>query len=357
MKLFALDLGNKQTKIMSSAKTRVLPSRFVEASQYGDRNLFGFAKEKKDVRDFISSKDEDFTYVWGRELDEDIVSTTVDTIGFGSGRYSRREFKLLVDFALAELGLDFPEAEEGILETFVVTGVPSSDYTQEHTMNLFGKAIKGDHNVTVDGKVLNIRVKKLIVLPQPMGTVISLVTDDEGNLIDSPLLGANIGVVDVGGGTLLIDALRKMNMVTDNRVQLPLGAYNLYNRIEKELTKEGYEINVHEIERVVRVGNDKEKYLWSPDNIQTIDITDIVMEQRKIYTLNVANAIETTYLGFGRMQTILLTGGAANLLIKDILDEKIGIIHYIENSELANVFGFYKYGLMKMKELEGIETK
>jgi len=346
MELFALDLGNKQVKIKSAKKTKVLPSRFVEASQYGNRNLLRFAKSEKDVRDFISSKD-DFTYVWGTELDEDVVDIVVDTIGFGSARYSSREFKLLADFALAELALDFPDAQDGILEVAVVTGVPTSDYTQESALEAIKKALKGDHNVTVDEKSLNIRVKKLFVLPQPIGTVINVVTDEEGILKDTPLLNANIGVVDIGGGTVLIDALKKMNMVDDRRNQLSQGAYTLYETVKKHLTAKGYTISEYEVEKVIRDGNDQGKYLWSPDGIQKIDITDIVMEQRKIFTRNISSAIKTTYKGFGRMQKILVTGGAANLLIKKLFDDEIGIAEYMDNSELANVLGFYKYGLME----------
>lgn len=347
MELFALDLGNKQTKLKSSKQTKVLPSHFVEASQYGDRDVLGFAKSKKQVRDFVSSKDSDFTYVWGTELDEDVINVITDTIGFGAGRYAGREFKLLADFALAELALDFPEAQESILEVVVVTGVPTSDYNQEDALQALQKALKGDHNVIVDGKTLNIRVKKLYILPQPLGTIVNVVTDDEGNIIESPILNANVGVVDVGGGTVLIDALRKMNMADNNRMQLQRGSFTLFESVVKELVNKSYQISEYEVESVVRAGNEREQYLWSPDGIQKIDISKEVMRQRLIFTRNIASAVKTAYKGFGRMQTILVTGGAANLLVKKEFDEEIGIAQYFDNSELANVNGFYKYGLTK----------
>lgn len=347
MELFALDLGNKQTKVKSSKQTKVLPSHFVEVSQYGDRNVLGFTKVKKQVRDFISSKDSDFTYVWGTELDEDVVSVVTDTIGFGASRYEGREFKLLVDFALAELALDFSEAEKGILEVAVVTGVPTSDYNQEDALQALQKAIKGDHNVTVDGTVLNIRVKKLFILPQPLGTIINVVTNNSGELLPSPLLQANVGVVDVGGGTVLIDALRKMNMADSNRVQLARGSFTLFEAIVKDVVAKGYSISEYEVESIVRTGNEREQYLWSPDGIQTIDLSPIVMRHRRIFTRNIASAVKTAYKGFGRMLKIVVTGGAANLLIRTEFDEEIGITEYFEDSELANVHGFYKYGLTK----------
>jgi len=345
MVLFVADLGNKQTKIKSQFKTKVLPSHFVEASQYGNRNLMNFAKSEKDVKDFISSRDEDFTYVWGKDLDEDVVEVITDTIGFGASRYSGREFRLLTDFALAELALDYKEASEGILEVTVVTGVPTSDYAQSEALSALQKAFKGDHNVTVNGITLNIRVKDLIVLPQPLGTIIDVISDEEGNMIENSITNANVGVVDVGGGTVLIDALRKMNMAEDRRNQLQRGAFTLYEAIQKELVSQGYSINEYETESVVRAGNERERYLWSPDGNQTINITDTVMKQRKLFTRNIASSVKTTYKATDRMQTIFITGGAANLLVKDEFLKEIKEAKFVEDSELANVRGFYKFGL------------
>lgn len=345
MTLFALDLGNKQAKIMSERKIKVLPSHFVEASQYGNRSLMNFAKTEKDVKDFVSSKDEDFVYVWGTDLDEDIVDVVTDTIGFGASRYSSREFKLLSDFALAELALDYDEAHEGILEVVVITGVPTSDYAQDDSLAALQKAIKGDHNVIVNEVTLNIRVKDLIVLPQPLGTIIDVISDDKGNMVENSITNANVGVVDVGGGTVLIDALRKMNMAEDRRDQLQRGAFTLYEAIQKDLVSKGYSINEYEVESIVRAGNERETYLWSPDGNQTIDITKSVMHQRKLFTRNIATSVKTTYKATDRMQTIFITGGAANLLIKDEFIKEIKDVKFIEDSELANVRGFYKFGL------------
>lgn len=346
MILFALDLGNKQTKIKSSKKVKVLPSRFVEASKYGNRKLLGFAKGEKSVRDFISSKDPNFTYVWGTELDEDMVKP-IDTIGFGAARYSSREFNLLVDFALAELAVDFIEAERGVLEVAVVTGVPSSDYSQEPVLDAFQKTLKGDHKVNVDGRNLIIRVSKLFILPQPIGTVINEITNEKGGLLDTTLLSANIGVVDVGGGTLLIDALQKMNMVSGNRDQVEEGAFTLYKACVNELNENGYRVNEYEIESVIREGNDREKYYWSPDGFRKINITDVVMRQREIFTRNIASYIKSTYKDFERMLCILITGGGSNLLVEETFHNELKKEQYVDDSEIATVTGFFKYGLME----------
>lgn len=345
MELFALDIGNRQVKIKSEKTLKVLPAYFVEASKYGDRMTMNLRGGKRQTSDYVSSKDDAFTYVWGKDLDVDIVKPT-DSIGF-TDRYESREFKLLVDFALAELARDYPHASESMLEVVVVTGVPTGDYMQNEILLSLSKAIKGDHAVTVDDQALNIRVKELYVIPQPMGTVIDAMVDDQGVMQDSPIEESTIGVADIGGGTLLIDLLRKMNMETAKREQLPEGAYKLYEEIKRELTKDGHHISVYEIEKMVRDGNDRGTYYWSPNGKTTLDFTKVVMRERIKYTRDTASTIKAVYKEFDRMQAVLVTGGAANLLVKSEFNSAITNAVFIEDSETANVRGFYKYGLLQ----------
>lgn len=345
MTLFILDIGNKQVKMESEKALKIYPSYFVDVTQYGNRDVLGFAKDLKERSDYQSSRDEGFTYVWGKELDIDAVDAITDTIGFGAPRYKSRDFRLLVDFALAELARDYEEAETGILTVNVSTGIPTDDYLNHEAVEAFVKAIKGDHNVTVNGRTLNIRVKTLFVQPQPLGTIINEVTDEIGLPKRTPLTQADVGIADLGGGTILIDALRKMNLVENKRAQLNQGAYTLYDAVQKALTKDGYTINAYEVEQVIREGNDAEVYVWSPDAVQRIGITKYVMLQRKLFTRNVARAIKTAFKGFGRMQALLVTGGAANLLIKEEFTKELPIAYFVENSELANLNGFRKYAI------------
>lgn len=345
MTLFTLDLGNKQVKLLSDRATKVLPSYFVEISQYGNRGLLSFAKNEAKTSDYSSNKDEGFTYVWGNELDVDSVDVITDTIGFGVGRYTSRNFKLLTDFALGELAKDYGDATTDILEVDVSTGLPTSDYMQPPAITALAKAIKGDHSVTVNGKPLNIRVNNLFILPQSLGTVLNEIADDKGDIIETPLTKADIGVVDVGGGTILIDSLRKMNLVENKRMQLEQGAYTLYDALQKVISNAGYNISTYELERVIRKGNKEERYEWSPDGVKLIDITAHVMKQRKLFTRNIANAIKTAFKGFGRMQTLLITGGGANLLIKEDFVEELPIAKFVKNSEIASLYGFRKYAI------------
>ena len=343
MELFAIDLGNRQVKMKSSRKTKVYPAYFIEASKFGDRATMQMRKGRKKTSDYTSSRDDLFTYVWGKELDVDIAKP-VDSIGF-TDRYESREFKLLVDFALGELAKDFPEAKESMLEVAVVTGVPTADYMQDRLLEQISKTIKGDHSVTIDGVPLNVRVRSVSLLPQPMGTIVGAMVDDEGELIeDNPIENAVVGIADIGGGTLLVDMLRKMNMDMDKRLQSASGAYTLYESIVRELAKNGRVITVYEVEQVLRNAK-SDSYYWSPDGKETLDISQIVMKERILFTREIASMIKSVFKEFDRISAVLVTGGAANLLVKSEFSASVPKSLYIDDSEKANVNGFYKYGL------------
>lgn len=342
MKLFAVDLGNRQVKMKSEKGIKVFPSYYVEASEYGNRDILKFAKEKTNTSDYTSVRDE-FTYVWGEGLEVKGKLVT-DTIGF-DGRYNTLYYKLLVDFALAEMARDYSDEIDGIIDVTVVTGVPTDDFNKEEVLTQISKAFKGDHSVTIDGVSITVRVKDVYALPQPVGTVINYLVDGEGNVVDTPLSNSYVGVVDVGGGTVIIDALDSMNLDSTAHAQMEEGAFTLYSNIRNELIKEGHRINEYDIEALVRSGNDLEKYLWSPNGITTLDFTNIIMRERKKYTRKIASVVNSTYKAYDHMFSVIVTGGAANLLIKDEFTAAVRIAEFSANSEVANVNGFYKFGL------------
>lgn len=342
MKLFALDLGNRQVKMKNDKGIKIFPSYFVEASEYGNRDVLKFAKEESKTSDYTSVRD-DFTYVWGKGLEVKGKLVT-DTIGF-DGRYNSLYYKLLVDFALAEMARDYPDELSGIIDVTVVTGVPTDDFTKDVVLEQVSKAFKGDHSVIINNVPITVRVKDVYALPQPVGTVINCLVDGEGNIGETPISSAYVGVVDVGGGTVIIDALDSMNLDSTSHGQLEEGAFTLYSNIRNELIKKGHRISEYDIETLVRNGNVEEKYLWSPNGITTLDFTDIVMKERKKYTRKIISVVNSTYKAYDHMYAVLVTGGTANLLLKNEFINEVRIAEFVADSETANVNGFYKFGL------------
>lgn len=345
MELFVLDLGNRQTKLITNQAQEVLPSYFIDADNFGDRSLMSFAKAQVDTSDYVSSLEPSTTYVWGTQMDLEYTGVVTDTLAFGLKRYESLDFKLLVDFALARLARNYDNAKRGTLDVNVVTGVPTKDHTNEAILDAVTAAIKGEHTITVDGEKLNIRVHDVYILPQSLGTVINEVTSDEGEIVDSAILNTSVVVVDNGGGTLLIDILNKMNVDTKKRKQSNHGAYVLYEDIVNRIfSKHGHNITEYEAERITRTGV-KDKYSITLDGIEDVDVTTEVMKARESYTKKVIAEVKAALKTTERISQILVTGGTANLLIKAEFIKAFPNTKFVENSELANAKGFYKFAI------------
>ena len=346
MQLFALDIGNRQVKLMSEKSTKVLPSYLVNAKEYGKRDVLSLGKEvEKSTHDYVTQRDSDFTYVWGTGLNVKRKHVT-DTLDLNK-RYGTLEFKVLTDFALAELASDFSESKNGILDVVVVTGVPTEDYENEDVLRQITASLKGDHSATIDGISHVVRVHDVYILMQPVGTAIDAMVDALGTIKDNnDIEDGYVGVVDAGGGTVLIEAFDSMDLDVNNRQQLNKGSHSLFIDIRNRIIELGYKISEYEVEQIVRDGSETEVYTWSPNGREMIDLTSVVMSERKQYTRKIAQSVKSTFKDMSRMRKVYVTGGTANLFIEDEFLRIIPIAYFVQGSETANVRGYYKYGLI-----------
>lgn len=350
MEILSLDLGNLQTKIKSSKAEKVLPSRFLDYDDLGDASTSIF-ENKYDVNQYEAKFDDLFTYAWGVDLYKlHSKGNYIETINF-EDRYSTNEFKLLSTFAIGELAKDFPEAKKGILDAVVVTGVPTDDFNKESVKSIM-RVLKGDHNVTINGESLNVRVSEVKVLPQPIGTVYNEILDTKGYVKDEKedLLEEQITTIDIGGGTILIDTLLNMNLSNEGRLQQETGAHKIYNSITQSAIKDGiHGISNSTVEKILRSPEDG-KYYYKPSKNESFDITRIVEKAKVKYTRELINTINSTLKGTSKIDTLLFTGGGANLINHDDITKSFKHAIFVDNSEVANVNGYYKFGLATLLE-------
>lgn len=351
MEIFALDLGNKQTKMVSSKVTKVYPSNFMLHEDMG--KAVTMFKQKEKVDKFVTSFDSDFEYAWGQDINKVRSDKRYDTINFND-RYKTVEFQLLSNFALAELAKDFEEARNGVLEVVVVTGVPSNDYIKEDLKSII-KVLKGDHNVLINDVSHNIRVKEVYVMEQPIGTIYNEMLDNQGYMKVEDFLDETITVVDIGGGTLLIDTLNNLNVDPKQSTQKETGVFDLYNRIIDNCSKNGINgLTQHRIEQILRTGNEKEGYFYKPNKNESLDITNIVDKSMRIYTREVINTINTTLKDRSKIDRMLFTGGGSELISKQDIKKAFDYTVFMDEPETANVYGYYKNG--KAVQLEEAEV-
>ncbi|WP_324618528.1 hypothetical protein [Bacillus subtilis] len=361
MIIFGLDLGNKQTKLFSTktigngdnkVEGKVLPSHFLYYDDLGNAETSVFGN-KLNIRKYKTEFDDE-EYGWGPDLHKvHNNENLLDTIGFEK-RYSTHEFKLLANFALGELAKDFEEATDNILAVNVVTGVPSDDFNESSVKDLI-KVLNGRHNITIDDVSYTVDVKEVQVIPQSIGTVYNELLDNDGHINPEKeyYLEEETTVVDIGGGTILIDTLKNMNLAS--KTQYTTGIYTLYDMIIEKAKDKGNEyssLTAYDLEVILREGNDDKGYYFKPNKNVTLDISDIVKRVRARYTRDLINKINKTIKSTSSTDTMLLTGGGANLVDRDEIVARYKFALFAENSETANSKGFFKYGKAVMNSDE-----
>lgn len=357
-KIFAIDLGNKQSKLKSEKDIYVLPSVLVNKRDV--QSVFSVSKPDGIVDLKINGSQN--TYYWGSGVLNYDQNKLMDSLGFG-GRYNRTIYRLLNEFALAILGRDW-NSNDDLNNVHVVVGLPTGDYTKEtiDTVKSIFLDKQGNsfapksHLITVDNQEVIVKVSKVTTLPQPIGTFYNLVINDYGDIVEPDLVSKRLAIADIGGGTALLDQIMNSNLDATYRTQLETGANTLYSQIRTVLMQEyGLNADLHKIEILIRKALEIEtlkdaQFIYVQSDTNTFDISEVVRSEIRHYTESLANNIYTTFQNLNEVDLLVVTGGTANIIDKTIFEQSFGNqtkVVFTNNSEFANVSGFYKYALLR----------
>ena len=344
--IFAIDLGNKRVKMKSGRAEYVYPASYLNAENIATGGLGGQAVEGNQMYQLPS--DEDNTFVWGENLEAyNIPEKMIDTYT-RTGRYTQKKAKRLLEFAIARLALDYPEAAEKGLKVHLILGVPTSDaHEQSKTLQLLKELALLKHRVIINGVEVLVEVpnaEHVTILPQYMGSAINAAYDDTLHTVPKYKDG-RIGIIDIGGGTILVNVMNQMSPA-------PVGEER-FEGVQVLIKEIATKINVTKpflIENLLREGNASGHYIYRPNRNErdARDVTREVVREIDNYTrFMIAPLITEAFPDFETLDFVLVTGGGANIISKDALKDEIGDYHFerlvfVEDSEKANVRGFYK---------------
>lgn len=345
MEIFALDLGNKQTKLKNSKAEYVLPSQILNGNDLPQQlGALGNLGIKRDIQMFKVPFDEQ-SWAWGKDLGNLKLDDYLQDTLMYRDRYSNHAFKLLANFAFGLLATDFESAKNEIMKVAVVAGVPTEDYNSQEQLKTLAAVLKGQHQVEIDDKTFNVKVETVMIIPQPIGTFYDVLLDDEGNLVKEDLLDERVGIIDIGGGTVLIDTLMNLEFDKKARKQYATGANDLYESIASRIPES---VSLYQIERIVRNGMAKKEFAYRFSKNNILDITDIVEQERQIFSARLISNLRSTFKDIKSIDTLIVTGGTSNIIDQDMMRDIFEKVIFVSEAELANVRGFYKYGLTEV---------
>lgn len=332
--LIGLDHGNGWVKAKTIDNQIVLPSAIARKDAMGE-SLTSSSKLQVDEYESNTAKGEAF--VWGKDIYK--AKSVLSTYGF-QDRYKQKYYRLLNEFALAAV------LGEGNVfdDVWVITGVPSEEKGTELENDL-KEALKGTHLVKVNGEEKIIRVEKVIILPQPVGSVMSLYLDIEGFVLDDSY-EESIGVIDIGTGTTDLDHIFELRRQKDDELSIPLGVYNVYEKIAEKIRKEkpNSKATAQKVEEQFK--SDFYEVSKRAEKINIKEMKEVALIQ---IAEDIQNQIIQRWKTWDRFDKIIITGGGASS-IGEKLKELIPDVEVLKNSQFANAEGFYRYGQMMKGE-------
>ncbi|GCL74040.1 Alp7A family actin-like protein [Paenibacillus naphthalenovorans] len=336
--VMGIDHGNGYFKGYSKDVTGlVLPSGFLTKESVRREDSTGVGDIQ--YNEFESSLYEGEQYMWGQEVNATkgkFLSTYTS-----EDRYAQKYYKLLSQFGLASL-----INEEGSFDVFLVTGCPSREKGTKREQEL-ARVFKGKHNILMNGQQKIIHVKECKILPQPLGSILDLYIDEEGLIDRKEIATSYIGIVDIGSGTTDIDGIDSLRAIPEDRHTIPVGVHEIYQRLADYINAQSPD--AFATPKSVEMQFDRSIYQASKRlTIPIQDMKEKIVRETAEYIIN---ELQIRWRNRSKFDMVILTGGGVKVLhpwFKDFIKD----ITVIEDYQLSNARGFWKFGLLLSKTNE-----
>ncbi|MCJ7773128.1 MAG: ParM/StbA family protein, partial [Desulfobacterales bacterium] len=244
MELLGIDIGFGFTKATNGQDMLIFKS------------LFGDSKEMQFWADFGESVEEDYFHVTieGRSYFVGNLAEQQSNVR----QFTLDQDKLISDFikilALTAAG-KFYGSEVPIN---VVSGLPIGYFKQNQER--FAKTLRGYHEVTYqkpDGSKISkkIYINKVRMMPQPLGTIINLLMDENGKIVNKELENQKVGVIDIGFRTTDFTIFDKLQYIDRGSSTIDSGISKAFSVIASKLQeRSGVNIEVYRLYKAVESG-------------------------------------------------------------------------------------------------------
>jgi plasmid segregation protein ParM len=225
----------------------------------------------------------------------------------------------------------------------IVSGLPVlyfGDYNERYR-----KILGGHHEITYhrpDGQEIQRRlnISKIRMIPQPYGSMMNILLDDRGKVVNRELAGQKVGVVDIGFNTTDYILIDKLEYINRGSKTINLGISDCFRQIaDKIRQKSGLTIDLYRLYHPLENGTIKLK--GQNYNLSKIK-EQVFMETAKV----IANEVNQAWADDWDMDTIVLTGGGSSEMaeyIKPLLNGTIILPEPGQDIRANNVQGFMKY--------------
>ncbi len=359
--VIALDVGYSAIKGMSQNMVYSFP--------YYARKLTGATLVGESKDDEILYRDTVTKEVWAVGAGAQAMISLEDsndsiTSMYGRNRYFSEMFKVASNVGIGLGLIDNEFAEIGQKEVYIQTGLPPIYLASDAP--LLKEALSGARSFDIKiGKNSWTRIEYSLdeehikVMSQPMGTLFSIATSNDGTFIPSAkeYFSSNLLIFDPGFGTSDYFPI-KNNIAGESQTFNDLGMKQVLSKASKEIFRRyGVEISVPAFQNCLKTGTITQFDRRQMKSTQ-VDISDIIEEcSKEVCMLNIEKMKEL-YNYMQELNYLVITGGcgaAWSNLIREYFKnmENLQIIAGNQNDNLPHIFsnvrGYYMFQAQSLR--------
>jgi len=337
---------------------------------------FGFTKATngKDTIIFKSifgdAADIQFWADFGDDTPTDHIHVTIDGKSYFIGDLAEQQSsvlhftldqeKLITQFvkilSLTVAGMFMKKGASINVPINLVSGLPIGYFKENHER--FNELLSGHHTITYhasDGRETNkeIYINKVRMLPQPMGSILNLLMDDKGKIVNKDLAGQKIGVVDIGFRTTDFIVMDRLRYIDRGSRTIDSGISKGFSIIANKLReKAGVSVALYRLYRAAETGSIKMR----GHGFAFSKVRDQVYSQLSAV---IAGEIDRLWADDWDIDTIILSGGGSRELaqyLQPLITGNVLPVDLSRDPRLNNVFGYFKYGRYVWGEGENDST-
>ncbi len=353
----AVDIGYSGTKLFSPNKVACFPSfatkvigRRLEVNQEDDKGECILYRNESGEIWIVGKFAQDMSSV--RNPNSNSMSI------YGRNRYFSPMFKVILETSLAlacepnKFGAPEPNSRY-----IVQTGLPNS-FLRSDSMDM-KEVFSGRHRFAVKrGNSgwreydISINEDDVLVMEQPMGTLLSVVTGNDGIPIPEAgtYYGSRILIMDPGFGTLDCFTFDRQKIEGEETFD-DLGMKQILSNVSEEIYKHfRTDIPVPSLQKFLEKGY-VSSYDRATETEQKHEIADIVEEASEKVAMDALAKIKEVYDSLREYDYLVVTGGTGeawyDIISKNLAGREVKVMKGNANDDLpcifSNVRGYYLY--------------
>lgn len=365
----AIDVGYSSVKTFSQNMISSFPAYARKVEFGASDNVFG-GLEKDNIAYRDENKNE---FIVGEAAVANIRADEADNSTaamFIRNRFYSEEFKVLfrVGIALGMSKNNFGSPEGKKL--FIQSGLPS-EYSSERSSDKsnFITAMSGHHKFSIKLGMggwkeyeFDVDESNLAIMAQPIGTFVSISTNNQGNPINDAqkYAAANLLVIDPGFGTLDTFELSG-HRVRTAKTWANLGMHRVLQEASKMISQEykGTNIPVPALQKVLGDGSFTTKFDPSTRRCEVVDFAPILEKANEMVCREAIQTIDGFYNFLQDQQYVVLAGGTSVPWYDIFIDAYKGVnVQFIKGTAndnipaiFSNVRGYYMNAINALRRL------